>query len=100
MTTIQELHDRKTRGLVLTPTEEATLYAWYAQEDEVENRQINATQRPQRIEMLEAQIKTTLGQVAVMTQRIQDLMHQNEDLRLEVTNLKVQVSQRLGVPAR
>ncbi len=99
MTTIQELHDRKTRGLVLTPTEEATLHAWYAQEDEAENRQINAAQTPQRIEILKAQIKTTLAQVAVMTQRIQNLMHQNEELRLEVSNLKDQVSQRLGVPA-
>lgn len=51
---------KESAGLVLTPTGRGELYAWYAQEDEVENRQINATQRPQRIEMLEAQIKTTL----------------------------------------
>lgn len=74
MKTMQELHDRKTRGLVLTPAEQAQLDAWYAQEDKAENRQINAAQTPQRIEVLESQIKTTLGQVAVMTQRIQDLM--------------------------
>ncbi|MCE7989263.1 MAG: hypothetical protein DYG89_49555 [Caldilinea sp. CFX5] len=99
MTPQQELHDRATRGQPLTDTEKAQLAAWYAQQDEVENNLINSVKMPQTTEVLQAQIKAALGQVAVMTQRIQDLMRQNEELRREIANLKQQVTRQLTVPA-
>jgi hypothetical protein len=85
MTTGQELHDRATRGQALTATEKAQLEAWYTQQDEIENRLINSVETPQTTEMVQAQIKAALSQVAVMTQRIQELMRQNEELRRELT---------------
>jgi len=99
MTPEQELHDRATRGQPLTATEKALLAVWYAQQDEIENKLINSTETPQTIEVLQAQITTALSQVAVMTQRIQDLMRQNEELRREIANLKHQLTQQLPVPA-
>lgn len=84
MTPQQELHDRATRGQPLTDPEKAQLAAWYTQQDEVENNLINAAKTPQTTEVLQAQSKAALGQVAVMTQRIQDLMCQNEELRREI----------------
>jgi hypothetical protein len=85
MTTGQELHDRATRGQALTATEKAQLEAWYTQQDEIGNRLINSVETPQTTEMVQAQIKAALSQVAVMTQRIQELMRQNEELRRELT---------------
>lgn len=99
MTTGQELHDRATRGLPLTDTEQVQLDEWYAQQDAAENRLLNSSERSQTQEVLQAQIKAALSQVALMTQRIQELMHQNEELRREVAILKQQLTQRLTVHA-
>lgn len=99
MTTGQELHDRATRGLPLTDTEQLQLDEWYAQQDEAENRLLNSGETLQTQEVLQAQIKAALSQVALMTQRIQELMRQNEELRREVALLKQQLTQRLTVQA-
>ena len=97
MSTLQELHDRATRGQPLTAAEQTHLDEWYAQQDTEENALINGTQTPQTIEGLQAQIKTALTQVAIITQQIQELMHQNEELRREVAGLKNQLTQRLTI---
>lgn len=99
MTTPQELHDRATRGLLLTDTEQIQLEAWYAQQDEVENHLLTSAETPQTIEVLQTQIKAALTQVAAMTQRIQELMRQNDELRREVANLKQQLIRQLAVQA-
>jgi len=51
--------------------------------------------QPKQIAGLQAQIKAGLAQVVLVTQQIQDLMHQNEELQGEVTSLKNQLTQRL-----
>jgi len=98
MKTGQELHDQMTRGQQLTATEQAQLAEWYTQQDEAERSLLGAGASSQTFEGLQAQIKTALSQVALMTQRIQDLMRQNEELRIEVATLKQQLIQRLSVP--
>ena len=50
MSTLQELHDRATRGQLLTAAEQTHLDEWYAQQDTEENALINGTQTPQTIE--------------------------------------------------
>lgn len=55
MTTEQELHDRATRGLPLTDTEQVQLDEWYAQQDAAENRLLNSSERSQTQEVLQAQ---------------------------------------------
>jgi len=99
MTTLQELHDRATQGLLLTDAEQAQLEAWYAQQDEAEKRLLNTGETPQAVEKLQAQIKAALVQMAAMTQRIQELMRQNEELRREIASLNHQLTQRLTVYA-
>ncbi len=99
MATGQELHDRATRELPLTEIEQVQLDEWYAQQDEVESRLLGVEKSPQTLEVLQTQIKVALSQVALMTQRIQDLMSQNEELRREVATLKQQLTQRLTVHA-
>lgn len=99
MTTGQALHDWVTRGLPLTDVEQAQLDAWYAQQDAEESLLLSTGETPQTLEGLQTQIKVALSQVALMTQRIQDLMRQNEELRHEVAVLKQQLTQRLTVQA-
>lgn len=95
MTNLQELHDRATRGLALTAAEQIQLDDWYAEQDEAESRLFASSATTQNIAGLQAQIKAGLAQVVLVTQRIQDLMHQNEELQREVTSLKNQLTQRL-----
>ena len=95
MTNLQELHDRATRGLALTAAEQIQLDNWYAEQDEAEHRRFASAATTQNIAGLQAQIKAGLAQVVLVTQQIQDLMHQNEELQGEVTSLKNQLTQRL-----
>lgn len=95
MTNLQELHDRATRGLALTTAEQIQLDNWYAEQDEAEYSLFASAATTQNVAGLQAQIKAGLAQVVVVTQRIQDLMRQNEELQREVTSLKNQLTQRL-----
>jgi len=99
MTRIEELHDRATRGLPLSEVEHRQLDEWYTQQDNAENDLLYSDDTPQTIESLQAQIRVALAQVASMTQRIQELMGQNEELRQEVATLKQQLAKRLAMQA-
>lgn len=99
MTDPQKLHDRATRGLPLSDTERAQLNAWYAQEDEAEARLLGVSVGNESTEVLQMQIKTALAQVVAVTQQIQQLVVQNEELRQEVAALKQRLAQRMTVPA-
>lgn len=95
----QELHNKATRGLALSNEEMAQLNAWYAQEDEVEARLLGVSGGAEKTDALQTQIKAALTQVASVTQQIQRLMIQNEELRREVVALKQRLAQRLTAPA-
>ena len=99
MTEPQELHDRATRGVVLSDEEMAQLNAWYVQEDEAEARLLGVSDGAEKTDVLQTQIKAALTQVAAVTRQIQRLMLQNEELRREVAVLKQRLAQRLTVPA-
>ena len=99
MSTPQELHDRSTRGEVLSEEEMAKLNGWYAQQDEAEARLLGVSVKNESAEILQMQIKSTLAQVASVTQQIQQLVAQNEDLRQEVAILKQHLAHRMAVPA-
>lgn len=99
MFTPQELHDRSTRGEVLSEEEMAKLNGWYAQQDEAEARLLGVSVKDESAEILRMQIKSTLAQVASVTQQIQQLVAQNEDLRQEVAILKQHLAHRTAVSA-
>jgi hypothetical protein len=99
MTHPQELHDRVTRGITLSVEEQTQLAAWYAQQDEIESQLLGDLAGVQTRDLLQVQIKAALAQLALVTQRIQDLTVENEELRREVASLKNQLAERLAAHA-
>jgi glutamine synthetase adenylyltransferase len=99
MTELQALHDRATQGLPLSDKEQAQLAQWYAREDEAEARLLGVSAGIDNTDLLQTQIKAALAQVASVTQQIQQLVLQNEELRREVTVLKQNLAQRVTAPA-
>ncbi len=91
---VQELHDRITRGLSLSPAEQVRLAAWYVEQDEAEQLLLKPAEKGNTIGVIQAQIRTVLTQLLTVTQRIQELNEQNESLRRETTMLKQQLAQR------
>ena len=81
-TRIADLHDRATRGQILARDEQAELEAWYAQQDAEEDRLLGTQKATLAAKStLQEQIEATLKQLAIVTQRIQELTHENEYLR-------------------
>jgi hypothetical protein len=99
VTTQVDLHDRATRGLQLSLAEQAQLEAWYAQQDEAEHQLLHTRAATLPTSVLQGQIKLALTQLATVTQRIQELTLQNEELRREVAALKLQLTQHLAAQA-
>lgn len=99
MTDLQALHDRSVRGLPLSGEQQAQLAQWYAQEDVAEARLLGVSAGIGNTDLLQTQIKAALAQVASVTQQIQQLVLQNEELRQEVTVLKQNLAQRVTAPA-
>lgn len=99
MTDLQKLHDRATRGLPLSDEERTQLNQWYSQEDAAEARLLGVAASSANTETLQLQIQATLAQVAAVTQQIQQLVVQNEELRREVSALKQRLAQRTAAPA-
>lgn len=99
MATPADLHDRASRGLPLSLAEQAQLEAWYAQQDEAEHQLLPTRAATPTTSVLQEQIKVALSQLATVTQRIQELTRQNEELRREVAALKLQLTQHLAAQA-
>jgi hypothetical protein len=96
---LQELHHRFTRGLVLTTAEQRLLDAWYAEQDQLESEQLALSASTQTIVALHVQIQVALAQLITVTQRIQELTTQNEELRREIVALKQQLIQQVTIQA-
>jgi hypothetical protein len=82
------LHDRATRGEILTPQEQERLRCWYADLDEVEMAQLNAAPAPNRLSDLQVLIQQAIAQVVVQTQRIEEIKAENTQLRQEIASLQ------------
>jgi len=89
-----QLHDRATRGETLTEKEQAQLEAWYRIQDRAEAEELGVTGLAETVAELQAQIDTTLTQLATVTRRIQDITGENEALRRENATLRRQLAQR------
>jgi hypothetical protein len=88
----KQLHDKASRGIVLSAEEQAQLEAWYAEQDQAESAVLGPTSSPQRRAALHTQVETALAQLRTVTQRIQDLMAQNEAMRREISVLQRQLA--------
>src|SRR5262245_23170745 len=80
----QRLHDKATRGGVLTPEERTLLEAWYARHDAEEAQLLSRAQPPQELEELRAQVAAGATRLVTLTQRLKTLLTENERLRGEV----------------
>src|SRR5262245_42009368 len=90
----QQLHDRATRGLPLSPEEQANLYAWYAQLDEEEGKRLPKPGRPERLAALREQVRATLSEVITVAQQIQAVHKENDALRKEIADLHERLARK------
>ena len=93
-TLAQQLHDKATRGGVLTAAEQAQLDTWYAQQDQEESATFASTQTLQSLSELQAQVAAAVAQLQTVTQRIQVLIAENEAVRREIAALHDQLAHR------
>jgi len=92
-----KLHDKATRGVILTPEEEQQLEAWYAAQDIAEYETIQVTISRSRNETLMAQIDTITQRLPIVTRNIDKIARENAMLRREITRLQQQLTQTLAL---
>lgn len=91
----RQLHDRSTLGEQLTKEEKEQLNTWYAKLDAIESKlladnadfQITSAKLP-------TQIEASLNKLTFVTQRIQQISSENDDLRQEIGVLRQQLAIR------
>ncbi len=76
----KQLHDRATRGFVLSADEQATLQAWYARQDAAESAMLARPQPSQTLEELRAEIGEALSRLRIVTQQIEAQTAEAEEM--------------------
>ena len=89
------LHDRATRGEVLSSEEQAQLEQWYAAQDNAEQGILNSPAASAATSDLQLQVTGVLERCITLAQRIQELSHHNDDLRRDIAQLRQQVARHL-----
>ena len=96
----RKLHDRATRGEVLSAEEGAALDRWLAAQDEAEAALLSRKSAELSVAELRAEIKSVLMQVGSTTRTIQQVTAENDALRRDVETLRQQfVTRPLSRPA-
>jgi len=90
---LKQLHDKATRGVALSAEEQASLNAWYAQQDKEEDAALAVTPPAEVLAALQGQVAAATAELLTVTQRIQTLATENEGLRREIAVLQKQVLQ-------
>lgn len=90
----RQLHDRVTRGGVLTQAEQAQLDAWYGQQDADENTMLLAATPPASttLQSLRSEVEASSSRLLTVMQRIQSLAEENDSLRRDIAALKQQLA--------
>jgi type VI protein secretion system component Hcp len=88
----EELHDRATRGEILTTEEQSQLQAWYHQQDQTEFQHLGLTSSVTNDSVLHDQISVAIEQLTAATAQIQKLAAENETLHRETLALRRQLS--------
>lgn len=92
----KQLHNRATRGEVLSAEEQAQLEEWYATQDRAETDELGLTGAAKAVTALQAQIDSALVQIATIAKRIQEITEENEALRREIAALRRQLAQQVS----
>lgn len=87
------LHDKATRGIVLSQDEQTQLEQWYRAQDNAEATALSLTTSP-ALANLQTQVTVALARSIELAQGIQDLTEQNDALRREIDILRQQVARR------
>ena len=90
------LHDKASRGEKLSEQEQRQLEDWYAQQDKMELEAIQLFSGEESLSDLQAQVEAALAQLVKLTNRIQQVASENEQLRNENTTLLYQLTKQLG----
>lgn len=88
----RQLHDRATRGELLSKKERSLLENWYALQDSVESDTLGLAKDENALTTLQAQVETALAKLTIVTKRIQEIASENEALRREITLLRQQLA--------
>lgn len=88
----QELHDKASRGELLSAEERSQLDTWYVAQDAAETQDLGLAKDNDARIRLQTQIDNALSQLTNLTQHIQQVASENEALRREITNLRQQVA--------
>jgi hypothetical protein len=91
-----ELHDRATRGGVLSADERAQLQQWYAEQDQAEAEMLARAPAPQTAR-LRAEVDDAIAQLVAVSQQLQSQCTENESLRREIAALEHRLAQRTTV---
>jgi hypothetical protein len=86
-----KLHDRATCGQTLSPGEQEQLQAWYELQDSLEASDLQSSLPQTDVAVLKQQIESTLSQLTITVQRIQQVTLENESIREEIQGLKQQL---------
>ena len=89
----QHLHDRATRGEVLSSQEEQVLAAWYAALDETEAALLDANHDPGAAAALREQVRASARRVQVVAQQVEELTVANERLRRDIAAAQRRLAQ-------
>ncbi|MGB5684561.1 MAG: hypothetical protein WBM35_02025, partial [Candidatus Electrothrix sp.] len=84
----RQLHDKSTRGKVLTPEEHELLEKWYARHDNAESELLNRDNEPQAEHILHKQIDPILSRIGVTAEQIHKLTDENRILRKNISKLQ------------
>lgn len=91
----RQLHNRSALGEPLTNSEKEQLDTWYAKLDAIESKLLSKNTDSQiDITTLQNQLEASLSQLTFVTQRIQQISKENDDLRQEISVLKQQLAVR------
>lgn len=85
------LHDKATRGLPLTVSEQLQLEQWYAEQDQAEALMLAPNQSSLVNMQLQAKVDNTLQQLVSLAKRMQEIVLENQILRQEITTLRQQL---------
>jgi hypothetical protein len=92
----QKLHDRATRGEMLTEEEQGLLQGWYARRDQDEMAQLSTAPVPTLLTDLQSRAQQATAQVVAQAQRIEALTVENAELRQEIATLQRLLSAKLA----
>lgn len=94
---MQILHDRATRGEVLSETEQMQLSNWYELQDKLESDSLNKIDVKEILSKRNMQIESALSEIAKITSTIQKILSENEKIRRENEILRKKISENFAL---